>query len=814
MPQDPTSLAYDAVLAKERAEAEQYFKENDPSVLDLPPAQRESIVRDLARTFAADEAANTAGMGSRLKSAYAEHAPTTTADIGIGRFTVGKGADLLNVGPQSWQENPVGAAASTMALAASALPGGALISRLPGSTAKMLGMGVESGMGGIFTAARKGEQIIGPAAAAGVGGGFAQAYEDLNGVPEIPVSTDSKDPMSPATVFTSALERAKKEALFEAKGGLIGLGMALGVKGAAVWARGSKEHFDNAMESMRLAGIRGETYGLQEVTDNRLIRGASGVLGVMPIPIIAKKFVKRKEAVSDELGRIQSNFLDDASPGFSVLRDLYERDPKRVGRLLEQKNDEAFKAVSAASQRYGIVRESINNTVTSLIRTERVASAAASTRVTALQRLSSIASRRDLPFTRDAQGNVTNMRVLAGFSRPVVNFLTDIQNMPPGAIPIDRLIALKNQARDALNKINPNNPLSNEERVTLASIKSAIEGDITSAIQAGGSQQLKDSYSRLATYDGDWLSLLSGHVDRRASKIQTTWGNEKLSQSSGQTFNLPEGFQRHQGARDMGEFIDDMLKNAGPQEIREFSTLIRESGQQGAESIQFAAARKLDQIFQSSKTFANEGGIEVLHSKRVLDAIRGGTGEGGKHEQAFWQLMEEAGVPYDRFIAFTKAADKLWSQFPPDSSKYLARKVILSGGDPLKSIARAATGGLIGTAAMTGGAGAALGSSGLGVLFSAVMLDQYSRLATSPRYLNMVVQILDPKTTSGVKAKLVDRFMASTFFRDYVNKEKISAGQAADVVAGALNKAQAADPLQRLTDQATSYFRQNPAAAP
>lgn len=818
MAKDPVSLAYDAVLSKERETAIGFLQENSPEVMNLPPAQREALIRDAAKVIAADNAAQQGNFGSRLKSFYAQNAPARTADIGVGPATVGNAFDAVGMGPDAWQQNPVGALASTAANAASMVPGGQLLKMVPTSSAQMLATGVKGGLGGVFSAARRGEQIVGPALAAGGAGFLGRAIEDINQIPPIPLSSDSKDPASPATIFLSALDEAKKQAIFETQGGLLGLGASLGIKGVGIWARGSEKHFNDAMDSLRLAGVRREGFALQEVTDNRLIAGASSIIGVMPIPILSKRFVRAKERVSQELGRIESDILDDVSPQFSVLRSLYESGPegqKRYGRLLAAESEKAFRGFTAAMQRYSVVRAGVSTNVANLIRRERIGSAAASARTTALQQLSMIATKRDLPLTRDKQGNITGMKELVGFSPRVSKFLTDIQNMPQGVVPLDRMIALKGQARDALNKINPNNPLTNEERTVLTSIKAALETDITSAIQAGGSQQLQSDYARLATLDGDWLTLLSGHLDRRASRVQKTFGNEKLSEVSGESFTasgpngVPEGFQRHQGSLDMAEFIDSMLSGASPQEIREFGTLLRESGPAGVESIRFAAARHLDQMFGRAKTVATEGGIEVTHHQKLKDFISR-KDPGGEEEQRFWQLMDEAGVDQKKLGAYIKAADTLWSQYPPAQSKFIARSIILrQGKSPLNSLASMATGGLLSTAS-TGAGAAATGSVGMGAIMSAFLLDQYTRIATSPRYLDAVVAIIDPKFGSGAKARAADRILASSLYREWENGVRVEAGQGADVLAGALNKAQQIDPLNNLTSQATQFFNANP----
>ncbi len=813
MPKDLVTSAYDSVLAEETQVAIEYFQKNDPSILDLPPAQRSAHIRDAARIIAADNAANDGGFGSRFKSFYAKHAPDSTANIGVGPATIGGAASLVGVGPKDWENNPVGATASTAAMAASMVPGGALIGKIPGSTAQMLKTGIQANLPGVFTTARRGEQILGPAGAAGTAGFLGQSFEELNGVPDVPVSTDSKNPGSPATIFSEALARGKKEFMFEAKGGLAGFAVSLGMKGAAMWARGSKDHFDSAMESLRLAGIRNEKFALQEVTDNRLIRGASSIIGVMPIPILSRRFTTAKERVSAALTAKEDEMLDDISPNFSVLKYLYDQNPERYGKLMSEGSERAFKTFGAAAGRYSIVRQGVSGTVDNLIRSERISSAAASTRMTALQTISEVARKRDLPLTYDKAGNVTNMNILSPFSPKVRTFLEQVQNMQRGTVPVDRLVNLKNQARDALKRINPNNPLQDEERVALASIKSAIEADITSAIQAGGSQTLNDNYARLATLDGDWLTLLSGHLDRRASKVQTTFGNERLSEAAGTTFGVPEGFQRHQGPKDMGAFIDDMLKNASPQEIREFSTLVRESGQAGQESIQFAAARKLNEILQGSKN-APEAEIRILYAKKMRDLISGGGKPGGEQEQAFWQLMTEAGVDKTRVRHFVKAADTLWSQYPPETSKFIARSMILrQGKDPISSLASMSTGGLIGSASAAA-SGSAVGSLGIGPLFSAFLLEEYTRVATSPKVLNQVLAALNPNFGTDARARAAERVMASTLFRDYEQKIKMQAGQGADVLAGALNKFQQIDPANRLADQVSQYMNANPGARP
>jgi hypothetical protein len=809
VPRDPAAVAYDTVLSEERKTAIEYFQENEPEVLNLPPTQREAVIRDAARTIAADNAATAGGFGSRLTNYYAQMAPSQTMDVGVGRATVGNALDLVGVGPESATTDPVGFGASVAANAASMIPGGGLIKMLPGPSAQMLSQGVRANLPGVFTAARRAEQIIGPAMAAGGAGFLGRTIEEINSVPEIPLNSDSKAPVSPAGVFLSALDEAKKQSIFEIQGGLLGLGTSLGIKGVGIWMRGSKEHFDSAMDSLRLAGVRREAFSLQEVTDNRLISGASSIIGVMPIPILSKRFIRAKERVSKEVSRIGDEILDDVSPQFSVLKHLYDQNPERYGKLMAAESEKAFAGFGAAMERYSVVRMGLSTGVINDIRRQRLSSAAASTRTTALQQLSTIATKRDLPLTRDKTGQITNMKVLAGFSPKIATFLEQIQNMPRGTVELDRLINLKGQARDALNAVNPNNPLKNEERVALTSIKAALETDITAAIKASGSPQLQADYDRLATLDGDWLTLLSGHLDRRASKVQKTFGSERLSESSGTSFGLPDGFQRRQGTLDMGSFIDDMLDNASPKEIQEFAVLLRESGPSGQESIRFATARYLEKMLGSAKTVATEGGIEVTHHQKLRDFISKGE-KGGEEERRFWQLMTEAGVDKKRLRNFVDATETLWSQFPPAQSKFIARSVILrQGKNPVNSIASMATGGLLGATTSTAGA-AAFGSVSVGAVMSAFLLSQYTQIATNPKYLSAVVAVLDPSFGSGAKARAAERIFSSSLYREWENGVRVEAGQGADVMAGALNRAQQVDPLNNLAGQARQYFNQNP----
>lgn len=803
---DPWTIATSAAVGEDNIRlAKKYLSERVGDFQDMPPDQKEHLVLDAARTLAARDAAKQGGFLNYLKSKYIESQP-----LNFEQSPTGKILDVMQMGPQTWRDHPASAAAATAGTVASlAFPPGRAIGMLPGSTMQMISQGVRSGLPGVFTAAGKAEQILVPAVAAGTAGFVGRVVEEQNSVPPLPVETDADEKDGPANqtdahVFSAALDQAKREFLFETGGGFAGLLSTMGLRAGARYLRGDEAHFRSAIDAMRLAGVRGESYALQEVTNRNVISSASPVLGVQTIPFVSAKFGRAKTRVSEGLTAAKNEMLDDISPGFSIIARLQRLDPAQYSRILGDHSEAAFRQIKGVLQRYRAVRTVRGAGILREVRAQRLSSAAAGTRATALQLSVNQTQRDALPSVMDPRTTTMRpMRPIAEISPGVRGVIDEIGNMRAGAIGLPALLNLRTKLKNLAENLSPTAARVKSDRRAIYSLSAAIDQDITTAISTHGTPQLLEEYRRMIQNDADMLTLMSSHIGRRSQRVQTTFKTQKLSETSGETLNILPGerdIQRHQGPLDMRDLMDSILEDASSEEVRQFAVLMREHGPAGRETLRTAAARKLNDIIAKSTTTTGDRLVDVIHADKIVAAIQQGK-PGGPKERAFWTLLEESGVDQNRFRSFITAADRLWSQYPPNANIYMARKNMLRGGrEPLKNIATMVTGGLL----LGGGAVAPDVTMGAALL-SGYLLKKFADLATSPRDLQSVINALDPRFGSGARAKFAERVVSSAIFRQWYNEEFSDPESATRQALNGAADIMQYNPLRKLNDSVTSW---------
>lgn len=989
MPRDPVALIFDARFEEEEKAVRQWLSENEPDMLQGNPEAVARLVREEARALRSEKMKREGDQGAiaRVNQQLVSGIPTSTADVGLqtpfgGRLTLGGVADTLGFGPDEMTNNPSSAAAVGGAIAASAIPGGQVVRRLAKAAPKPIRdvLNTDNLLGGgtATTILNKAEQIGLPALTAGTAAFGANLFEQLNNTPTPSVSSGSEDTF--AAPFSAAFDRAKKEALFEGLGGVTALAGTLGLKVGARWLRGAEPYFNNALESMRLAGIRDEQITLADVSNNALISSSGSTLGVMPIPIIKGRFSRARQRRSDVLTEAADNLFWSISPEFALLRRVLGDDPREHDRLLRFFQGETFQQLEGAVELYRKARAPQEAKLAGLLRSQNVDSSAASFRATVLEKVTELqqasnvpsflradprasaavssgieranarvdaakrkwqdaqlrfeaaleeesfaladtrtdpvglgaarsgekavqrlerrielltddlngakegskrqtklrkqlefaqqdlaearvaateknaavgtetpAGRRQRPATRQvstAKTRADRLRadvatleqkyneallqtskerapreILEGLDPRVADLLERASADGGEPIPVLQLVNLKKQIKNLIDSLDPQ--VNKQDIATLASLKAAIETDVTSAIQNSGNADLLKAYQDLQVFDGDWLTLLKGAAGQRAGQVRGTFGVQKRSEVAGETFGLdPEvdrALQRHQGPLDMDQHLDAMLSAASPEEIRQFALLLRTQGEEGKTALRFAAARALDRVIEPARVIAKDDpNFSAILGQRIEDAITGGDPR-GKQAQRFWALIEAAGVPREEVLGFTNAAKILWRELPPDSNKFVMRSFILSmGKDPMGKALKLMTAGLLGASA-AGAGPAAVGAAGAGPLnlfLSAFALERYSHIATSPRALRSVRQILDPSFGTGVRTRALERLFADNVFREWFGEQTAmaAAGQAAD--AGNHLQQFITHPMDKLNSAASNFFNNNPGAQP
>ena len=823
---DPVANRFDRVRANEMKRAEQLIREKDPTLLQGHPDIAKRNIRDVAKKLAVQSAHELGGVGGFIKRNVEEARPTNFFDLGAGSIpfvrnaspinptlNIGNALEMVGMGPESVRESRLKGLPQGAALAMSAQPQLRMVNAISRIAPKALSA----------SNVLRAEQVLTPALAAGATAFGTTAIGRLNGVPPVRLATDSKNPDSPGAIFSDALNQARNEFLFESGGGVLGF-TAMGVlRGGATFIRGDKEFFETALESLRRAGMKDEEFALQEVSNRALISSASGTIGILPLPIIAPKFSKAKERVSAGLARQRETMFHTVSPEFSLIRRLQETDPDRHDALLREGEGNFFRQIGLARERYGDVRAGVEQGVTRGIARENLISDAPNLRVTALKMVVDRANARKVPKrTREETfefGPLTGrkqvkkrVRTFDVTDSELDEVLHDVKAMDKGAVKLPELINLRANIRARLDSSDPTQPLSKNDRADILSLVSALDQDIDGTLAREGSEGLNALYDRLKSLDGDWITLIAGHVGNRAKRVQRTFGREKLSEATGETFGLTadeRGFQRQQGVLDMEDFLDSMLSTASREEIRELGILFRSQGNEGKVALRFALARQLDRVIEPAIDTVTDAKIEVTRADVIRRHISGNDPR-GKQAQRFWALTREAGVSRELVTDFTKAASQLWRQIPKDPNQFMTRSFVLSKGNP-KSLLKLITGGLIASGTAGGAAAGAAGSATgpLTALLGLLTLERYAALVTSPKALKSVITLLDPKIGTGAKTRALERLASHNIFREWFAAKNVEINGKQKALANALdglNDFQRSDPLSRMSNEAKDFF--------
>jgi len=791
VPKDYVRQTTDFLFRDQMSRAEDFVSKTQPEFFNEGnPDEVQDYIKETARALYVKEAQERGGVSGKAQAAVGARIPTDALEVGLGQINpnlrgvnVGLAAkvpDLLGFGPESIEDSPAGAAASAASTLASTL--------IP----PLMPMGLATRLGPAATRAATVAQSIGiPAFAGGAAGGIAGGIDAaMNPPSDIVVNSDSAEPDAPARIFAHALKEAQAQAIIEGGGSALGLGVSSGFRGIAQFAKGNRQFFDNALESLRIAGIRGENISLQDVTDRGIITSGTQTLGVMPIPFIQAQFGAAVERKSVGLSNARDEMLNTISPTFSIIRGARGTDPVRYDRAMRRATRGAFRKVERAVERYRTVRQPLDQSVQRELRMGNYTSAAASTRVTALNLMNQRGVNRQLPNTVDPNtGTLRAMEPRADMAEPVVGILGDIARMPGGANQLVSLVNLRNDVRKVVNATTPNNPLQAEDRAALFSIEAALDDDITSAIANSGNPALVRDYARLNELDSTWITLIRGHVGQRAKMVDETFGRQALSEAAGGDVGIRAGqraLQRNQGSTDQEDFLGSMLDNASPEEMRQFGMMMRSLGPSGERTMRFAVAKQLDKAIEGATVRVDKTtGLEAIKPERLEKLME--SDPDGKGSRRFWSLVDEAGVDRAELRNFTRAASILWRNLPADTNKYIARSVILSGAKNLPSkLTRMMTAGLLGSGGAT--AAAAGGPPGTaGVILGAFLLESYTALATSPTMLRWVQRALDPSYGTGARAQVIERIVSDNLFRTwYSGKLREVSGEMADMTASGM----------------------------
>lgn len=982
---DPVSRAFDAAFSEDEKAVHSWMQQNAPEMLEGSPAVVKARIRDEARLLNAERVkANNSPLHQAatkvLGNNYLESIPTSTAQIPLAPgsgVTLDTVPGLVGMSEQDWLENPASAGAALGGVAASTLPGGTLVSKLaakaPGQLGKVLATDALLGGGTATKWLTRAEQVMLPAFTAGAAGGTADLIMSLNGVDKPGVMSDQEH--SQSHVFADAFDRARQEALFEGGGGAAVLAATLGIRGGAKWLRGSKQYFDDALEAMRLAKIRGEQITLADVSNNALISSSGSTLGVMPIPIVKSRFEKARYRRSEAVTEAADNLFWNVSPEFALVRRVFGSDPAEHDRLLRFFQSNTFQQMENAVELYRRQRKPTEAKLSDLLRREEVESAAGSFRATVMEKVTDLQRQSNVPMfmkkevvspeklgvkaerakervrvarekLQDAQTrleaateehsfaqadtrtdptglaasdsaarrvelqqrriqalyadlleakpgssrerrltrqleyatqdleefkaamnkkdtqvgvdtpaaarvrssqvrtDMASVRVnrlkaevdrlegqyndtllqtahdrapkelLENLDPDVADFLDRASSYGGEPLPINQLINMKSQISLLLDRKD----LSKQDIAILSSLKVALESDVTSAIKAHGSPELQKLYTDLQMMDADWLTLLKGAAGQRAQQVRTSFGMQKRSEATGETFGLDPEVDRHlqrsQGPLDMDGFLDAMVGNASPEEIRHFALFMRTQGEEGKQALRFAAARALDRVIEPATVMAKDDPkLVAILGQKIDDLISGGDPR-SEQAQRFWALIDSAGVDRAEVRGFTKAAQILWREMPPQASRFVLRSFIMSlGKDPGRKMLRLMTAGIMGASASGAGA-ATLGAAGgaLPAMMSIFFLDRYSRITTSPRTLASVRAILDPKYGTQARFRAAERLVADNIFRDWLSEQTPT--EAIESGADMMNQfGNGISNPATLTRMANEYFNNNPGSS-
>lgn len=786
MPKDTVALGFESAFSNEMAEADKYFRENQPELVEQSsPSEYKSLLRDTAREVARKRALKEGGFGGFIKSEAINRAPNEAGEIGFrfldpgnriteaaslegaGKLTGGI-ANLFGFGENVASENPARAAGALAATGASFAVPPLMAARIPAMAGRIAG------------AVTRAEQVIVPVGAATGAGTATSAAQALL------IDSDDPNAAENSRPLLDAIDDGLAAGGSELVGGLFGQGLVQASKQFYKFARGNEGFFREAMESIRLAGIRGEEVALEQVSDRSILTSGRRTIGVMPIPFIAARFTESAARTSSALGRARNNLFDTVSPTFSTIRRLRSTASEQSDQLLRSNLENVFRKVPKAVERYRAKRNPLDSFVkTEMIRL-KVQSAAASSRVTALDLVSKDARKGNLPSIVDpATGTMRPPGRQNPLSGATAEHINTIANLRPGSIGVEQLNNLRSDIRATLNAVDPMNPLKDADRSALLSLEAALDRDIDSAIMNSGDKRFINAYTKLREMDSTWITLINGHVGNRARNVQTTFGREALSEATGRDVGIlpsERGLQRKQGQTDMAGFLDEMLSEASPEEIRQFGIIMKSLGREGKEALNFAYARQLDNALERSTIKATDASIEVIKAEKIDQFIQGGKGPGGQDALRFWAVVDEAGVPRDQLRNFTKAAKVLWRQVPADTNQFVTRSVLLSGGKDLPGkLTRLMTAGLLGAGTGAGGAAVAgTGGAGGAALFGAFLLHKYSQLATSPELLQKALVALNPNYGTSLRQRALERIYSDPIFMSWLSDASGTATTAAE----------------------------------
>ena len=504
---------------------------------------------------------------------------------------------------------------------------------------------------------------------------------------------------------------------------------------AARYLRGSR---DVAAKNLEILRRNGFAPSLQDISDTPIIEGSRRVLGAFPL--ISRHYRKRLDKTKAAFDEFAEKFISDLSPDTLAMRRYVEQNsPKEAAALVRKMSESGFKGLQAGFDALNVNQKKLWDR---LLFQAEVFEGMMKTVGRPFVSTMAYTSRRgaeQLKRLVDSEVIDASGKVLPQFKGTDVGeaakFLS-LESRNKATRSFTELVSLKRKVSYKLNSVR-----DDAEAVSLLrNFKEGIEEDIEILLR--NEPTLSGLYDEANAVSEEFLTLMGELVGRRARQFRAGSPRQTLQEVTGEG---GEQFYKGAGPRDPLTILRTLSENASAREIEQVGYVLKKAlGETGARRVVGdALGQKLSRSLDNAVREAVERSGDATFAPQNFKKLMGLDDPTSAQFQATIEMFRQAGISPRRASDLSEIMQALFGVKNPKVSDFLMRRGVLGGA---ASLIGGATGGMISQGAI--GPGSLLGPAAFFLVGRS-----FSKWATDPRRVGLVMQVADSTRAQGSRAR-------------------------------------------------------------
>ena len=504
---------------------------------------------------------------------------------------------------------------------------------------------------------------------------------------------------------------------------------------AARYLRGSR---DVAVENLEILRRNGIPASLQDISDAPIVEGSRRVLGAFPL--LSKHYRKRLTKTKAAFDELAEKFISDLSPDTLTMRRFVERNsPEEASRLVRKMAEGGYKGLQKG---FDVLNQNQKRLWDNLMmQAEVFEGLVANVGRPFVSRMAYTARRGGEQLQRLRQSEVIDAKgkVTAQFRGTDIGeaarFLS-LESQGKATRSFTELIALKRKVSYKMNSLRDDA----EALTVLRNFKEGVEEDIEILLRS--EPTLRGRYDEANAVSEEFMTLMGELVGRRTRQFRAGSPRETLQEVTTET---GEQLYKGAGARDPATILQTLADSGTAREIEQVGYVLQKAlGEAGARRVVGdALGQKLSRALDGAVREAVERSGDATFAPQNFKKLMGLDDPTSDQFQATVEMFRQVGVSARQATDLASVMQALFGVKNPKISDFLMRRGVLGWAG---SLVAGATGGMLGSTAL--GPVALLGPA---TFF--LVGRSFSKWATRPRRVGLVMQVADSTRPEGARAR-------------------------------------------------------------